>query len=114
MFYAEGKDEHGFELLRKLTFSNGRFDYVVKDNSESIAIASYPDSSQGFEIRPNKYLWYVIVMSPMLTDDSGECYVELSVVESRLINGLYPSESVYPSSGLYPTSGVWNKLKEVE
>ena len=31
----------------------------------------------------------------------------LTVVESRAINGIYPSETLYPSASLYPSFGEW-------
>lgn len=108
LFYAEGKDEDGFEILRCLVFSNGKFEYVVKGKRENIATFITEE-----RYAPNQYTWYIIIMSPILVNDSGNFYTELTVTESRLINGLYPSPTLYPSDNLYPTAGVWDKLKEV-
>ena len=108
LFYAEGNDDNDFSVLRKLTFNNGVFEYVVKGNGENVAYATYE-----VKYSPNQYVWYIIVMPPIQRDESGNFYAELTVTESRLINGLYPSPTLYPSENLYPTAGVWDKLKEV-
>lgn len=109
LFYAEGNDDAGFNILRKLTFNNGIFEYIIKGNGENIASATYEA-----KYNPNQYVWYIIVMSPIQRDENGNFYAELTVTESRLINGLYPSPTLYPSENLYPTAGNWDKLKEVE
>ena len=109
LFYAEGNDDDGFSVLRKLIFSNGIFEYVVKGNGENIAHATYEA-----KYHPNQYVWYIIIMSPIQKDENGKHYTEISVTESRLVNGLYPSPTLYPSENLYPTAGIWDKLKEVE
>lgn len=109
LFYAEGKDEDGLEVSRSLVFSNGKFEYIVKGKRENIATFTTEESYV-----PNQYTWYIITMAPILVSESGNCYAELTVVESRLINGLYPSPTLYPSKNLYPTAGVWDKLKEVQ
>ena len=108
LFYAEGNDDTGFSVLRQLTFSNGVFEYAVKGNGENVAYATYEA-----KYRPNQYVWYIIVMSPIQRDENGSYYAELTVTESRLINGLYPSSTLYPSTSLYPNAGNWDKLKEV-
>lgn len=106
LFYAEGKDKDGFEVLRSLVFSNGKFEYIVKGERENIATFITEKI-----YAPNQYKWYVITMSPILVSESGSYYAELTVVESCLINGLYPSPISYPSTKLYPTAGNWDKLK---
>ena len=109
LFYAEGNDDDGFSVLRKLTFSNGIFEYVVKGSGENIAYATHEA-----KYHPNQYVWYIIIMSPIQKGESGNYYTELVITESRLVNGLYPSPTLYPSENLYPTAGVWDKLKGVE
>ena len=108
LFYAEGNDNNGFDILRKLTYNNGIFEYVIKGNDEKIVYATYEAN-----YTPNQYVWYVIVMAPMLIDESGIYYTEFTIIESSLVNGLYPSSNLYPSENLYPTAGIWNNLKEV-
>ena len=112
LFHAEGLDDNGFSVLRKLTFEKGRFEYIVRGNGEDTAISVYPDESTENTLNPNRYTWYVIIMAPLLIDDDGISYTDLTVVESRLLKGLYPSTFIYPSDSLYPTMGVWDKLKK--
>ena len=107
LFDAEGVDDDGYSVVRKLSFNNGVFDYTVLGANETIASTTYEVKNQ-----PNQYVWYIIIMAPLLKSD-GKYYTELTVVESKTINGLYPSTTLYPSTSLYPSFGTWDKLKEV-
>lgn len=107
LFDAEGANDNGYAVMRKLSFSKGVFEYIILGANENIASATYEVENQ-----PNQYVWYIIIMAPLLKVD-GEYTTNLTVIESKAINGLYPSTTLYPSTSLYPTYGVWDKLKEV-
>ena len=112
LFVAEGVDENGYEIIRKLSFTSGSFVYSVLGNEGNLITQTYTPSCQ-----PNEYVWYVITMSPLLQNDGGEYYVDLIVSESQAVNGLYPSDNLYPraeddENPLYPSFGVWETVKE--
>lgn len=106
IFEAEGRDTYGNDVMRRLEFKNGQFVYTVGNSSDGYKEVCHTPSD-GY--KPNKYVWYIITMSPYLWEDT-----ELIVTESRAINGLYPKADLYLSADLYPTFGKWDKLKEGE
>lgn len=113
LFYAEGVDVAGLEVYRNLSFHNGRFEYSVGIANNIVSTSIFPAVDSEDILIPNQYVWYILTMSPMLTNENGQYYTELSVVESKLVNGTYPSSSLYPKAdGVYPSAGVWDRLKE--
>ena len=108
LFVAEGLDDNGNELIRKLSFENGRFTYMVGNSRDGYETRQYTPS-KGY--KPSRYVWYIITMSPYSHTDRS---TTLKVVESHVINSLYPSSNLYPSTSLYPKFGTWDKLKETE
>lgn len=109
LFLAEGIDDSGNIITRRLSFEDGQFCYTI-NCSGRYELSAYHTPSEGYE--PCEYVWYTITMAPY----SGESL--LSVVESKTINGLYPSDNLYPSdeniSPLYPSFGEWQtKISEV-
>lgn len=105
LFSAEGTDEDGYELVRKLIFDGSCFIYTIIDSK------GIPKTIKTEETYiPNQYKWYIVTMSPFLGENGDETWFR--VVESNAIDGLYPSEDLYPSETLYPTLGVWDKLKD--
>ena len=114
LFVAEGVDENGYEIIRKLSFTAGSFVYSVLGNKGVLITQTYTPSCQ-----PNEYVWYIITMSPLLQNDDKGYYVDLVVSESQAVNGLYPSNDLYPRAEddedrLYPSFGVWETVKEGE
>lgn len=107
LFFAEGYDDMGYELKRKLSYSEGKFRYDVVGQNGIIKSATYEVTN-----RPSEYVWYNIFMSPLIETDDGEYTVELNVFEGKVINCIYPSENLYPNSDFYPTFGNWDNLKE--
>ena len=107
LFFAEGYDDMGYELKRKLSYSNGKFSYDVVGQNGIIKSATYEVTN-----RPSEYVWYNIIMSPLIETNDGEYTVELDVFEGKVINCIYPSENLYPNSDFYPTFGNWDNLKE--
>ena len=108
LFLAEGVDDNGLKLYRRLSFENGKFKYTVIDDNEIILTDDYTVIN-----KPSEYVWYIILMSPILTDTNGGHYTKVNVVESKVVDALYPSPTLYPTTSLYPTFGNWDKLKEV-
>lgn len=111
LFDAEGIDEDNNDIKRRLSFGvdesgNRIFRYTVA-KGDIIKNDTYKVT-----YRPNRYVWYVIIMAPLITDESGNYDTTLIVTESRAVNGLYPSKTRYPKGSLYPSFGVWEKLKE--
>ena len=106
LFFAEGYDDMGYEVKRKLSYSNGVFRYDVVGRNGAVAFAECTVIN-----RPSEYVWYNILMSPLIEDDGGEHLVELNVFEGKVINCIYPSEDLYPKDDFYPTFGNWSNLK---
>ncbi len=108
LFFAEGIDDYGNPIVRKLTFESMKFKYTISDTTGG-TITEYHTPSDGYQ--PGKYVWYVITMAPCSASENL-----LTVVESRAENGKYPSEEQYPSTELFPSFGEWvvNSGKEVE
>lgn len=109
LFFAEGHDDAGYELKRKLSYSNGIFKYEVAGMNGAVASATHTATS-----RPSEYVWFNIFMSPLIETGDGEYTVELNIFESNVINCRYPSESLYPREDFYPAFGNWDNLKEDE
>lgn len=109
LFFAEGYDDMGYELRRKLTYSNGEFKYDVAGQNGVIKSATYKVIN-----RPSEYVWYNISMSPLIKTDDNEYNAELNIYEGKVIDSIYPSENLYPrEDDFYPTFGKWDNLKEV-
>lgn len=96
-----GTDSEGNVLKRKLFYSVNKFIYEVTVGAETVRASVYP------EYTPSPYVWYIITMSPIITDNRGINTVELTVNARCTDGGLYPSESLYPSDSLYPSFGEW-------
>ena len=106
LFFAEGYDDTGYELKRKLSYDNGEFRYDVVGRDGVVKSATYRVVN-----RPSKYVWYNIFMSPLTTTYDGEYTIELNIYEGKVVNCTYPSESLYPSDDFYPIFGNWDNLK---
>lgn len=107
LFFAEGYDDMGNELKRKLSYSNGEFRYDVHGQNGVVKSVIYTVTN-----RPSEYVWYNIFMSPLIELDDGDYTVELNVFEGKVLNCIYPSENLYPKDDFYPTFGNWDNLKE--
>lgn len=115
VFEMTGVDESGNDISRTLVYDSGKFTYTVSTSGSSLT-----DEHSVLNI-PNEYTWYIIQMSPCLTQETGEQYVSLFVTESITENRPYPqaenSENVfYPQAedsegAFYPSIGTWNNLK---
>lgn len=108
LFFAEGHDDDGYEVKRKLSYNAGVFEYIVEGRNGIVISAAYTVTN-----RPSGYVWYNIFMSPLIETDSGKYIVEFNVYEGKVINCIYPSEDLYPSEDFYPTFGNWDNLKPV-
>lgn len=107
LFLAEGIDDEGNELVRKLS-------YVPDDGSGELVYTLIKGTNvlttrKTLTYRPHENIWYIIVMYP---EQSGN--IQLEIIESKANNGLYPSATKYPNTTLYPTFGTWDKLKSLE
>ena len=102
LFEATGENTDGFDLVRKLSFIEGKFVYSILGNQGMMITKEYNPVYS-----PNDYVWYVITMSPILFDETGKEYIDLIVNENIAEGGLYPSDSLYPSDDLYPYFGKW-------
>ena len=117
LFFAEGFDDMGYEVIRKLSYSDGELKYDVIGNGGFVASATYKVINT-----PSEYVWYNILMSPLIEDNDGGYIVGLNVFENKAVDCLYPSEDLYPmaetawaeagSKGFYPIFGKWDNLKE--
>ena len=110
LFFAEGSDSMGNKLARKLAYNKNMhlLTYEVEQNG-----IVFKAESRHVTNTPSEYVWYNILMSPILKDEYGDYFAELKVYEGIAVDCDYPSESLYPSKSLYPTFGKWNNLKEV-
>lgn len=106
LFFAEGYDDMGYELKRKLSYCNGEFRYDILGRNGAVRSATYKVVN-----RPSEYVWYNILMSPLRRIDD-EYNVELNIFEGKVIDCIYPSENLYPREDFYPTFGKWDNLKE--
>ena len=116
VFFAEGYDDIGYELKRRLTYTGGSFVYEIVGQNGILKTAIYDVIN-----KPSEYIWYNIFMSPLIESDDGEYTVSLEVFEGKVINCIYPSKSLYPmaeaawdeagSKDFYPIFGNWSNLK---
>lgn len=102
LFSAEGVNDSGKAISRKLVYENGAFIYTVR-NADSIINKTY-----SIQHTPSPYVWYIIIMSPFLGTGGANTY--LTVTESVAQNMLYPSTNLYPKDELYPYFGEWDKI----
>lgn len=107
LFFAEGRDDMGYELKRKLSYKDGEFRYDVVGRNGVAKSTKYKVVN-----KPSEYVWYNILMSPLIEVATDEYTVELNVFEGKTIDCIYPSENLYPSDDLYPIFGNWDNLKE--
>ena len=107
LFLAEGYDDDDYYLKRELSYSGGEFKYVVIGKASTLKSVTYKVANN-----PSDYVWYNILMSPMIKTDDGEYTIELKVFESKVVDCIYPSENLYPRDDFYPTFGNWDNLKE--
>lgn len=101
VFSAEGVNDSGANITRRLSYSDGYFVYDIT-NDDGV-LKTFRSSSKYY---PDKYKWYIISMYPYSTNGTL-----IQVTESKLKNGLFPRQALYPSESLHPTFGVWDKLK---
>lgn len=109
IFGAEGVNNDGYEVVRKLTYEDGVFSYYVL-GANGVTL----EDSHKVTHKPNRYVWYIILMSPILKNENGDDYVKLTVTESRAVGGAYPSINLYPNNKVYPFFGEWDKLNKEE
>lgn len=110
LFSIEGTDDSGYDISRKLYFENGEFVYTIVNSNDELITARYTPP-EGY--LPGNTTWYIITLAPYSAKDSDGGI--LTIVPSKLINGLYPNdiddEDVkLPSDSLYPYAGIWDKL----
>lgn len=108
LFFAEGYDDNGYEVKRKLSYGDGEFNYMVEEQGGIVVSATYTVTN-----RPSGYVWYNIFMSPLIETGDGNQAVVFNVYESKIINCIYPSEDLYPNEEFYPVFGNWDNLKPV-
>lgn len=107
LFIAEGLDDDGNELIRKLSY--------IPDNGNGLLLYTLikGDSVLTFEYNlkhvPFENVWYIIVMYPEKNNS-----ISLKVTESIAEGGLYPEEYLYPGIDVYPHFGTWDKLKTID
>ena len=107
LFFAEGFNDKGHEVKRKLSYSNEYFIYEVTGENGVFKSATHKVTNM-----PSEYVWYNIFMSPLIEIGDDEYDVELKIFEGRVVGCIYPSENLYPEEGFYPLRGNWNNLKE--
>lgn len=103
LFFAEGFDDDGYEIKRKLSYSNGMFRYDAVGQKGVTKFVTYNVTN-----KPSQYVWYIIFMSPLTSNYD----LELKVVESIVVDCIYPSTDLFPEEDFYPSFGNWDKLKE--
>lgn len=109
LFVAEGRDDAGNAISRKLIYNNGNLKYTVTGVIEGEEVSA--DFTKEV-VKPSEYVWYNILMSPLIESEDGEYTVNLDVFEGMVIDCVYPSEDLYPKNDFYPTFGKWDNLKE--
>ena len=110
LFVAEGYDDMGHALQRQVIYSNGKLKYTVVGFIDDEEVRA--EITKEVTNKPSEYVWYNILMSPLIKTDDGEYSVELNVFEGKVIDCVYPSENLYPKDDFYPTFGRWDNLKE--
>ena len=118
IFLAEGYDDMGNVVKRELSYNNNVFRYTVVGKNGIVVFEEYTITN-----KPSGYVWYNILMSPLIEINDGEYAVEFKVYESKVIDSIYPSENLYPmaetawaeagSKDFYPIFGNWNNLKPI-
>lgn len=116
LFVAEGRNSAGDEISRELSYENGNFTYIIRQNGAIVASDTHKVAN-----KPSEYVWYNIFMSPHIEIEGGGYTTELKIYESKVENCIYPSEDLYPldttawaeagSSDFYPVFGSWTNLK---
>lgn len=106
LFSAEGTDEDGRPIYRKLEYTdtNKTFTYSIQSGDGSHITRTYESNNI-----PNSYVWYTIIMSPYLGSNGND--TTLKITESVAREGLCPSVTLKPSETLCPSFGTWDKLK---
>lgn len=110
-----GIDEYSYSVIKTLKYiseTKTLIHSIEKDNGD------YAVKSIELTNRPRDAAWYVVTLSPLLKNADGECFTDISVVESVADSSLnpddvalYPSDDLYPDDNLYPFNGKWDKLK---
>ncbi len=103
LFSAEGSDKN-YELKRQLSYDAGEFEYFVVGRKGVVASATYKVKN-----RPSEYVWYNILMSPLINSEDDEYSVSFEVFESKVVDYIYPREDLYPKESFYPVFGKWVK-----
>lgn len=114
IFFAEGFDDNGDAAKRKLSYGyiNENREFGFKYDVEQQGITRH--ATHKVDNKPSQYVWYIIFMSPLIKGDNGNYDIKLKVVESKVVNCIYPREDLYPEEDFYPTFGNWDKLKGVQ
>ena len=83
LFEAEGI-ENGNPIKRRLTYNSesNTFIYSILDSKGNMTKAEHTVDNI-----PGKYVWYIITLSPIFKNDSGEYVTELKVSESIATGG---------------------------
>ena len=128
LFFAYGADDMGYELGRKLSYDSGVFTYEVigHNNKDEKSPENYKKITATArcedEINPSEYVWYNILMSPLIKSEDGEYSVNLEISSSSVDDCVYPSEDLYPmdesetsawNNNYYPIFGRWKSELEV-
>lgn len=100
---AEGVDDNGNYVSRKLMFSDNKFVYTIVSGTGVPVEKKYTIKNS-----PSRYVWYIIIMSPYLGDNGVD--TTLTVTESVAVNQLYPKETIYPGATQYPSFGEWGQV----
>lgn len=116
LFIAEGRNNAGDKIERELSYENGDFSYIIRQNGIIVASDTHKVTN-----KPSEYVWYNIFMSPPIEIEGGGCTTSLEIYESKVVNCIYPSEDLYPmaetawakvgSVDFYPIFGNWTNLK---
>ena len=101
LFVAEGRNDAGDTISRKLLYNIGFFNYIIEQNGLIVGSKAYKVKN-----KPSEYVWYNIFMPPLTKME------EFDVYEGKIINCIYPSEYLYPNKDFYPVWGNWDNLKE--
>ena len=109
LFVAEGHNDMGDTIRRELTYSNGNFKYTIISVVDNEEVRTEVTKEV---IKPSPYVWYNILMSPLIELDGGKHTANLEIFEGQVIDCVYPSENLYPKVDFYPTFGKWDNLKE--